>query len=407
MKTAYFDCFAGISGDMTLGAFLDLGVPLEWLLDKLHAMPLDGFSIKKESIQVNNIQATQVQIDLAEEQTHRHWADIRKLVEKAPFDKEVKVNSLKVFEKIAASESEIHGVPLEKVHFHEVGALDSIIDIVGSALCMAYLGIESVYASKIPLGSGFVECSHGTLPVPAPATLSILKDTPVYGGGVPHEMTTPTGAAIIRSYATVFGRLPEMEIESVGYGAGKRSIPDLPNVLRVIVGHQNNKNKLNQINMQHGDVQAIETCIDDMNPELFGYLMEKLFEDGALDVYLIPVYMKKNRPGTMIQVLCLPEKEKSLVRRIMMETTTSGIRSHSVGRYTLEREIATVDTAYGRVSVKKIMDPDGHVRIAPEYDVCREIALSRKVPLQEVYAEVVRACRLEDKAIGPRRPLSR
>jgi uncharacterized protein (TIGR00299 family) protein len=392
MKIAYFDCFAGISGDMTLGALMNLGVPLEWLQEKLNAIPLDGFRIHKESIQVHGIQAAQVRIDLHEAHVARNYADIKNLIENAPLDGKIKDNSLKIFEKIAISESEIHGVPVEKVHFHEVGALDSIIDIVGTALGMAYLGVEAVYASKIPLGSGFVECSHGTLPVPAPATLSILKGIPVYGGGVQHEMVTPTGAAIITSYATSYGMLPEMKIESVGYGAGQRQIPERPNVLRVVLGQSGAKNESYQTGMHHEDVQIIETCIDDMNPEVFGFLMERLFEDGALDVYWIPVFMKKNRPGTMIQVLCKPGLEKGLIHRIMTETSTSGIRSYPVGRYTLQREITAVDTAYGSISIKKIIDPDGRVRMVPEYDACREIALSRNLPLQEVYAEVIKAC---------------
>ena len=392
MKIAYFDCFAGISGDMTLGALLDLGVPLEWLQEKLHAMPLDGFTIRKESMHVNGIRATQVQIELMEGHGARHWSDIRNLIENAPLEKDVVDNSFKIFEKIAISESEIHGVPVEKVHFHEVGALDSIIDIVGTALCMAYLGIEAVFASKIPLGSGFVVCSHGTLPVPAPATLSILKGIPVYGGSARHEMVTPTGAAIIASYAIAYGKLPEMEIESVGYGAGQRQIPEHPNVLRVMTGTSVDKNDSYQMNILHEDVQIIETCIDDMNPELFGFLMERLFEDGALDVYWIPLFMKKNRPGTMIQVLCSPDKEKDLVYRIMKETSTSGIRSYRVGRYTLEREIMTVDTAYGRVAVKRMIDPDGRGRMVPEYEVCRKIARDQNLPLQAVYAEVAKAC---------------
>ena len=393
MKAAYFDCFAGISGDMTLGALLDLGVPLEWLQEQLHAMPLDGFKITKESIHVNGIRAAQVQIDLSEGQPVRNWIDIRNLIENAPLDKDAADNSLKMFEKIAVSESEIHGVPVEKVHFHEVGALDSIIDIVGTALCMAYLGVEAVFASKIPLGSGFVECSHGRLPVPAPATLSILKGIPVYDGSVQHEMVTPTGAAIISSYATSYGRLPEMAIESVGYGAGQRHIPDFPNVLRVMIGQKPDKSKSYQMNMHHEDVQVLETCIDDMNPELFGFLMERLFEDGALDVYWIPVFLKKSRPGTMIQVLCSLDKEKELVHRIMMETSTSGVRSYEVGRFTLQRELTTVNTAFGSVTVKKMIGPDGIARMVPEYDVCREIALAKNVPLKEVYAEVIKRCR--------------
>ena len=393
MRIAYFDCFAGISGDMTLGALLDLGVPLDWLKEKLHAIPLEGFEIEKTSIHVHGIQSSQVRIDIADQHTARHYADIRALIENAPLGREAIENSLKMFEKIAIAESGIHGVPLEKVHFHEVGALDSIIDIVGTALSMAYLEIEAVFASRIPLGSGFVACSHGTLPVPVPATLKILQGVPVYSGSVPHEMVTPTGAAIVTSYATSFGKLPPMEIESVGYGAGQRQPPGHPNILRVMVGQSMKESKSYPMHMSFEDVQIIETCIDDMNPELFGFLMERLFEDGALDVYWIPVFMKKNRPGTMIQVLCSPEQEKGLVHRIMMETSTSGIRSYGVGRYTLQREITTVSTAYGTVTVKKMIGPDRQPRMVPEYEVCREIALANNVPLQEVYAEVVKACR--------------
>ena len=283
-------------------------------------------------------------------------------------------NSLKMFEKIAIAESKIHGVPLEKGPFSRSGRIGFHYRHCGHGALYGVPGIEAVSASNIPLGSGFVECSHGTLPVPAPATLSILKGVPVYGGGVQHEMVTPTGAAIITAYASSYGRLPEMKIESVGYGAGQRQIPERPNVLRVVIGQSRDKNESYQMGMHHEDVQIIETCIDDMNPEVFGFLMERLFEDGALDVYWIPVFMKKNRPGTMIQVLCKPGMEKGLIHRIMTETSTSGIRSYPVGRYTLQREITAVDTAYGSVSVKKIIDPDGRVRMVPEYDVCREIA---------------------------------
>jgi uncharacterized protein (TIGR00299 family) protein len=273
-----------------------------------------------------------------------------------------------------------------------VGALDSIIDIVGTALCMDYLAIQEVYASRIPLGSGFVECSHGKLPIPAPATLKILQGVPIYGGSVSHEMVTPTGAAIVTAYAAAFGELPAMGIESVGYGAGQRQSPGHPNVLRVMIGRSNAKQPSFQKNMSYEDVQIIETCIDDMNPELFGFLMERLFEDGALDVYWIPVFMKKNRPGTMIQVLCGPDNEKDLIHRIMMETSTSGVRKYGVGRYTLQRELTTIDTAYGAVKVKKMIDPGGQSRLVPEYEVCREIAIANKVPLQAVYAEIIKAC---------------
>jgi len=392
MKIAYFDCFAGISGDMTLGALMDTGVPLEWMVDHLQGMPLDGFEIIIEPAVIHGIRAKQVHIELHEQDVARNYADIEALIEKSELSAGVKNNSLKMFEKIAVAESKIHGVPLERVHFHEVGGLDAIIDIVGAALGMEYLGIDKVYFSNIPLGSGFVACSHGTLPVPAPATLAILKNVPVYGGGVDQEMVTPTGAAIISVFADAFGKLPEMKIETVGYGAGRRRFAGHPNVLRVVTGQDWNKTEKNQTGMQKETVSVIETCIDDMNPELFGFLMERLFEDGALDVYWIPVFMKKNRPGTMLQVLCDPAREQALAHRILTETSTSGLRSYPVGRYTLKRENVTVETAYGSVAVKKIIDPDGRIRMVPEYDVCREIARTENLPLQVVYAEVIKAC---------------
>ena len=377
---------------MTLGALLDLGVPLEWLQEKLHALPLRGFRIEMEPVWVNGIKAAQVSVVPEDDGGSRNYRDIRALIQEGGIPPAAKATSLKMFEKIAVAESKIHGTTLDEVHFHEVGGLDSIVDIVGTALCMEKLGFDRVTASAIPLGGGFVECSHGTLPVPAPATLAILEDVPVYGAGTEGEMVTPTGAAIVSTLAEAFGNLPAMEIETVGYGAGRRRFASRPNVLRVVTGHCSEKNKAFQNNVNMEEIRVIETTIDDMNPELFGYLMEALFADGALDVYWLPVFMKKNRPGTMVQVVCEPEREAMLVERILAETTTSGVRAYGVGRYALKRDIATVETPYGEVAVKHIVAPDGGSRMVPEYEVCREIAAREKIPLQKVYADVVKAC---------------
>ena len=392
---AYFDCFSGISGDMTLGALTDLGVPLEWLKEKLAEIPLEGFdiSIKKELRQ--GIHAKRVHVSVAADLPSRTYADIRKLIQNSRLPTRVKETALAVFDKVAAAEAKIHHELKDQIHFHEVGALDSIIDIVGTALCIDYLGIDKIFSSKIPLGKGFVSGRHGVLPVPAPATVEILKHIPVYGSGIDQELVTPTGAAIIAALADGFCDLPAMKIEKIGYGAGQRDNTPTPNLLRIIKGVEYPESDAPHQGRLADPILVVETCIDDMNPEFYGHIMDRLFEDGALDVYWIPVFMKKNRPGTMIQVLCRPEMEEILVRRIMTETSTSGIRSYRVGRYALQREITTVKTAYGDVDVKKMIDPDGKPRMVPEYEVCRKIALSSSVPLQEVYSEVARACRLQ------------
>jgi len=344
---AYFDCFCGISGDMTLGAFIDIGVPLNWLKDSLEKLPLKGFDLSVESISRSGIKAQSVHVISKDNIKSRHYSEIKALVQNSPLSQNVREKSLEIFERLAIAESEIHGQPKEKVHFHELGGIDAIVDIVGTALCLEYLGIEKIVSSRIPLGNGFVSCQHGTLPVPAPATLSILKGIPVYGTEIPHELVTPTGAAIIASIADSFEEIPDIIVEKTGYGAGKRDLKTIPNLLRIIIG---TKETLTS-DFQKDRVSVVETCIDDMNPEFFGFLMDRLFEEGAIDVYLIPVYMKKNRPGTMIQVLCMENRKKSIINRILSETTSLGVR----------------------------------VRLVPEYEVCKKIAIERGIPLKIVY----------------------
>ena len=385
---AYFDCFSGISGDMTLGALTDLGVPLEWLKEKLAEIPLEGFdiSIKKELRQ--GIHAKRVHVSVAADLPSRTYADIRKLIQNSRLPTRVKETALAVFDKVAAAEAKIHHELKDQIHFHEVGALDSIIDIVGTALCIDYLGIDKIFSSKIPLGKGFVSCRHGVLPVPAPAAVEILKHSPVYGSGIEQELVTPTGAAIIAALADGFGDLPAMKIEKIGYGAGQRDNTPTPNLLRIIKGVEYPESDAPHQGRLADPILVVETCIDDMNPEFYGHIMDRLFEDGALDVYWIPVFMKKNRPGTMVQVLCEPAKKQAIANRILTETTSIGVRFHEVHRQTLARKQTVVQTAYGEVRVKQITGPGDRMRLVPEYEECRKIARSHQVPIQDVYAEI-------------------
>jgi pyridinium-3,5-bisthiocarboxylic acid mononucleotide nickel chelatase len=382
---AYFDCFSGISGDMILGALVDLGVPLNWLEKQLHNLPLDGFELSQASVKRHGITATQVTVAVAEKQHARHFTDIATLIEQSKLPVTVRKRSLAIFKKLGQAEAAVHDCSLEEVHFHEVGSVDAIVDIVGSVLGLAYLDVQDVFASKIPLGSGFVTCDHGVLPLPAPATAAILKDVPVYGSGVEKELVTPTGASVITTIATTFGVMPDITIEKIGYGAGQRILEDRPNLLRVMLGQAAADTPETAKTGIVENAVMVECAIDDMNPELFGYLMDRLFADGALDVYWLPVQMKKNRPGTLVQVLCNPNKKHAITTRLLSETTTAGVRYYPVERRILKRELIEADTRYGPISAKKIFGPDDLVRITPEYESCRKIAAKQKLPIVEVY----------------------
>ena len=387
---AYFDCFSGISGDMTLGALLDLGVPLEWLEEQLRRVPLNEFDIVVSPVQRHGIQAASVQVKILDDKTSRNYSDIRDLIENSPLSDAVKSSSLAIFKRLAEAEARIHNSTVDHVHFHEVGGVDALVDIVGAALGLDYLGIKHIVASPIPLGKGFVTCSHGKLPVPAPATLGILTGVPVYGTGIPHELVTPTGAAIISSLAQRFEPLPEMVIDRIGYGAGQRDLEDRPNLLRILLAAESESAADSDGKLSEDQITIVETCIDDMNPELFGYVMDRLFEDGALDVYLIPVHMKKNRPGTMLQVLCREDSRDRLINRVLSETTTTGVRFYQSRRRLLGREHYKIKTTFGVIPVKRIRDPRGNFRLVPEYEVCRQIALEENIPLRLVYETVAR-----------------
>jgi uncharacterized protein (TIGR00299 family) protein len=385
MKLAYFDCFSGISGDMVLGAMVSLGVPLGWLKAELASLPVSGYSLTSEKVSRHGIQAILVGVDIEETHHHRTFRTIAEFIDKCSLSGWVKEKSLAIFDRIAAAEADVHGIAKEDVHFHEVGGVDAIVDIVGACLCFEYLGVERVVASPLPLGGGFVKCQHGTLPVPAPATLQILKGIPVYAGPVEKEMVTPTGAAIVAAFASSFESLPTMHIDGIGYGAGTRELDVQPNLLRVIVGQPG----ASEFCCHLEKLAMVECNIDDMNPEWFGYLMETLFDDGALDVFWVPVYMKKNRPGTMVQVFCDVDKRDRIAERILSESTTLGVRFREVYRKCLVRKAVEIETQWGRVAAKQVVGIDGSPRTIPEFDGCRQIARDQAIPLRKVYDAVL------------------
>lgn len=375
MLIAYFDCFSGISGDMTLGAFMDMGVDADWLQNTIRDSLHVDFDLKVSRVHRMGICATQVDV-VAKDSHERHYDDICRLIENTRLSDRVKTTSLKIFDALAEAEAKIHGQPKAKIHFHELGAVDAIVDIVGASLCVDHFNFGKIISSKIPLGRGFVQCEHGTLPGPAPATLEILKQVPVYGTDLDFEFVTPTGAAIIKTLAESFGSIPDMEVSSISYGAGSKDLEAVPNLLRIIVGRAPERSDT---------VVMIETNIDDMNPEIYGYVMDKLLAEGALDVCLIPVCMKKNRPGTILQVMCGRELQDQLIATILSETTTIGVRHYPVQRRILERRIREIMTPFGKALVKQIQLGDGSVRITPEYDWCRDIAKRENMPIRKVY----------------------
>jgi len=387
---AYFDCFSGISGDMTLGAFISLGVPAEWLEKELGRVLLKEVKLSVASVSRGGISARGVRVSAQDDRDSRNYSQIKQLINKSELNPRVKKISFDIFDKIAAAEGEIHGCAPDDVHFHEVGGLDAIVDIVGTALCADYMGLEKIMSSKIPLGKGFLSCRHGILPVPAPATLAILKGIPVYGSGIGHELVTPTGAAIIAALTDSFQDLPEMTIEKIGYGAGKRELEEIPNLLRIITGRLKTEDSDGLKGAVKETVAVVETCIDDMNPEILGFTVERLYEDGALDVYLFPIYMKKNRPATMLQVLCRVEQKEVIAQRILTETTSLGVRFYNTPRFSLFREPVVLDTPFGNVQAKRVRDLSGNLRVVPEYEACRKIALEKEIPLRAVYESIVK-----------------
>ena len=383
LRVAYFDCCSGISGDMILGALVDLGVNINDIRKALKSIRIGGYKLEAKKVKRKGLSCTQIKIKLENKknhQNHRSFSKIKKLIRESELPQKIKKNSIKIFERIAKVESDIHSSPLEKIHFHEVGGVDSIIDIVGGVWAIESLKLDKIYSSPLNVGEGFVDCSHGRLPVPAPATLKLLKGIPVFSSGVKTELATPTGVAMISFYAEKFQSMPAMTISEDGGGAGSRNISSIPNLLRIFIG-EISSNEGNELFM-------IETNIDDMNPEIFGVVMEQLFSVGALDVYFTSIMMKKNRPATKISVLAEKKNRERLSKILLTETSSFGIRVYSVDRMALDREVKKLKTPYGSVNIK-IGRLDGKiVQAAPEFDNCNKISRNKKRPVKIIYDEI-------------------
>jgi len=385
---AYFDCFSGISGDMTLGALLDLGLSVSVINNMIESLQLENTYIETKTTKYMGISSTQAIVHTGATPI-RHFPDIRVLIQKSTLSQEVKAKSIAMFEKLADVESRIHGYDIQKVHFHEVGAVDSIVDIVGTTCGLEALGIDHIVFSSLPMGTGFVTCQHGRLPLPAPATVNILTDVPVYGTEVPHELVTPTGALFAKCLASSYGPLPEMNIVKTGYGAGSRSLSDRPNLLRVVLG---NRYQFEQSDTTCESVGMIETQIDDMSPECLGFVMSKLAASGALDVSITPVLMKKNRSGHQLQIICMPSDIHRLTDLVLQETSTIGVRYQVVQRKVLKRRIKKVETKLGSIDAKEVVQPDGSIRLTPEFESCQKLAKKLEMNIQQVYQTFYREC---------------
>jgi pyridinium-3,5-bisthiocarboxylic acid mononucleotide nickel chelatase len=380
MKILFYDCFSGISGDMNLGAMIDLGIQESFLISELEKLNLKGWKIEVTKDQRHGIRGTKVSVrQTRHEHSHRHVSDIEKIIDDSSLTKEVKEVSKRIFMKVAAAEAAVHGIPVEKVHFHEVGAVDSIIDIVGSAICFNALKVDGVHVSVVELGGGTVTCDHGKLPVPAPATAEILRDIPVRFGGVDFEATTPTGAAILVALGTLFNSPMPVRIEKTAYGIGHKDHPDVPNLLRVMLGETEDSSDPGH------EAIVMECNIDDMNPEFFEYITEKLFAAGASDVFLSNIIMKKGRPGVVINVICEKEASETLRGILFTESTTLGIRIFPFKKETLSRTFRQVETKFGPVTVKRSFYKGTEVSCKPEFDECKRIAAETGKPLKEVY----------------------
>ena len=382
MKLAYLDCSSGISGDMFLGACLDSGLDAEALLIELAKIDLGSYQFKPERVVRGGLAGTHVEIAAPEKQPHRHLASIERLIDSSPLSASVKERSRKIFRRLGEAEARLHAQPIEKVHFHEVGAVDAIVDIVGACIAIDVLGIQELVASPINVGSGRVTAAHGSLPVPAPATAELLRGIPVYSSGIEAELATPTGAAIVSTLAASFGPLPAMKIERIGYGAGGRDLPGHPNLLRLLLGTRNSG--LGTRGSGSDEVVVIETSIDDMSPEIYGYLVERALEAGALDISCTPIQMKKNRPGLDIRALARPDQAEALADLIFAETTTLGLRISTAERRVLDRELVNVETEYGPIRVKVGRRNGKVLNVAPEFEDCRRVAAERSIPLKDV-----------------------
>ncbi len=381
MLIAHFDCFSGISGNMALGAVIDAGASVKQIREALTSLGDLGFKLTVRKAERGGMQGRHVKVSsLEKDSRHRGFRTIEKMIASSALPEPVKVSSTAVFHVLAQAESRVHGIGIDEVHFHEVGAVDALVDIVGTVMGLHLLGVDRLSCSELVVGWGEVECQHGTLPVPAPATLELLKGKPVVGGQAKGEMVAPTGAAIVAALAQDFGPMPAMQVLEVGHGLGDRKVPGRPNLVRLIVG---------QNPIQAETMVQIEATIDDMNPEFFDFLMERTLEAGALEGAIVPAYLKKNRPGHLVRLLAPQASLTEVTQALLNHSTTLGVRSHSVARTVLGREIITVKTPWGPVRVKKAMRPGGSARLHPEYDDLKALAQKNDLSLEQVEQSVL------------------
>ena len=422
MKIAYFDCFSGISGDMTLGALVDAGVPPDILTERLSTLKLDAeFTLRFEKATKHGITGTRAIVevhpahaDSHHEHTHdhnhghaddhdhghthhhdhgpsRHLSDIFKLLDDSDLDAEIRDTAKRVFDRLAEAEAKVHNMTKASVHLHEVSGIDSIVDIVGSVIGLTYLDVDAVHASPLSLGRGFVRCAHGLMPVPVPGTMELLKGVPIQQTDIPKELVTPTGAALITTLSQEFGVMPHMRLDRVGYGAGTRDLEQRPNLLRLCLGEKilSSDSQTTHHHAETDSVDIIETNVDDMSPEITGYVTSQLFEHGALDVFLIPTFMKKNRPATQITVLCPTARRDQLIELLLTETTTFGVRFSSANRVKLRRDFTEVETQWGTIQAKRGYLNGTLIKTVPEYEDCKRLAEQNNVPLRQVYADAL------------------
>jgi uncharacterized protein (TIGR00299 family) protein len=403
-KVLYLDCFSGVSGDMLLGACLDAGLPLDDLRAALGSLGLDDYTVSAERVLRSGIAATRWVLDervpagavpaqeSGDRHPHRHIAQIERLIARSALRPAARDRAIALVQRLAVIEADIHQTPVEEVHLHEVGALDSILDIVGGVFALEWFGAERIVASPLNLGSGTVRCAHGTLPVPAPATARLTQGVPVYADGPAMELTTPTGALLVTGFASSYGPLPAMRVARIGYGAGARDVPGRPNVLRLLVGEADAAaGTAGTAGGSREQVSLLTFEIDDMNPQIYGVLIDLLLAAGALDVYYTAVQMKKNRPGTLVTVMARPEHRAALAAVVFRETTTLGVRYHDVEREVLDREIVPVTTPWGAVPVKVARLGGQVTNAAPEFEACLALARAHGVPIKDIQAAATKA----------------
>ena len=386
MNLAYFDCFSGISGDMTLGAVIDAGCDVARLRSELQRLQVPGWEISAEKVWKNGMAATHAKVETEDQKKHRSLTDILEILKKSELVPQVRERASSIFQRLGEAEARVHDVPLEKIHFHEVGAVDAIVDIVGACIGFQSLGIDKFACSPLNVGGGTAKMAHGVLPVPAPATANLLQGKPTYSNGVQRELVTPTGAAIVATLCDSFGPQPPMTVSAIGYGAGTGDLEGQPNVLRIMIGESAEK----AVAGYDEEISVIEANLDDMNPQIYGYFLERALAAGALDVYTTPVQMKKNRPGTLLTVLCKPQDSNALTSMIFAETTTFGVRTTRAQRRILPREHVNVSTTFGDVRIKLSRVNGRILHVSPEFDDCRKLAVEKNVPLQQVINEALR-----------------